>query len=208
MHFFDHDDRYERGIGWYLAHFPLRDEAAVTGEASPQYLFHPGVPQRVRATLPDARFIALLRNPVDRAYSSYRLMVHRRHEPLSFEDALASERERLSRLDRGRRGPRRRSYAKRGLYLEQLERWLAVFPRERFLILKSEDLNDDPERIVHQTLAFLGLPPWTPSDFTAHNSGRYPPMDPATRKRLAEYFAPHNRRLYAFLGRDLGWEDE
>ena len=212
--YFDHDRRYAKGLDWYRTHFPLRGEAVVVGEASPNYLFEPLVPERIRAAVPNAKFIALLRNPVDRAFSSYQLMVRRGREPLSFEDAIASEPERR------RRGEGfRYSYVARGLYMEQLERWLGVFPREQFLILKSEDFYRDPEQVLHQTLAFLGLRPWSPPTFHIYQSswrgsGRRrpsaetPAMEPATRSRLVDYFAPHNQRLYAFLGRDLGWEGE
>ncbi len=207
VHFFDR--YFEKGMNWYLANFPVRGEAPVVGEASPYYLFHPDVPERARSVVPHAKFIALLRNPVDRAYSQYQMRVRKGLEPLSFEDAIDKEHERLSSSD----DPssltwRYYSYVKRGLYVDQLERWMSVFPREQFLILKSEDLYSDPERILHRTLAFLGLQPWSPENFKAHHLIGYSDMDPATRERLAEYYAPYNQQLYAFLDEDLGWEHE
>jgi hypothetical protein len=200
---------YDRGTEWYLAHFPLREESSVVGEASPNYLFHPDVPERARRMLPHARFIALLRNPVDRAYSHYQMKVRRGIEPLSFEEAIASESERLgSSDDHASSTWRDYSYIERGLYADQLERWMSVFPREQFLIIKSEDLYEDPERILHQTLAYLDLPQWTPANLKAYHLSEYTDMDPATRERLGEYFAPHNQSVYTLLGRDLGWEHE
>ena len=56
-------------MGWYLGHFPVHGEAPVVGETNSNYLFHPDVPERARETMLHAKFIALLRNPVDRAYS-------------------------------------------------------------------------------------------------------------------------------------------
>jgi hypothetical protein len=85
---------------------------------------------------------------------------------------------------------------------------MSVFPREQFLIIKSEDLYEDPERILHQTLAYLDLPQWTPANLKAYHLSEYTDMDPATRERLGEYFAPHNQSVYTLLGRDLGWEHE
>ncbi len=207
VHFFDR--YYDKGMNWYLANFPVRGEASVVGEASPYYLFHPDVPERARRAVPHAKFIALLRNPVDRAYSHYQMKVRRGVESLSFEDAIDKEPERLSRSD----DPasltwRYFSYLKRGVYVDQLKRWMSVFPREQFLIIKSEDFYKDPERVLHQTLKYLGLRPWSPSNLKAYHLSEYTGMDPATRKRLREYFAPYNQQLYTFLGRDLGWEYE
>src|SRR5215213_2627672 len=66
VHFFDR--YYNKGIDWYLANFPLRGEFPIVGEASPYYVFHPDVPERILAAVSQAKFIVLLRNPVDRAY--------------------------------------------------------------------------------------------------------------------------------------------
>jgi hypothetical protein len=207
VHFFDR--YYEKGMDWYLAHFPMSGEVPVVGEASPYYLFHPDVPDRVRGVLPHAKFIVLLRNPVDRAYSHYSMNVGKGFESLSFEDAIHQERERLSCSD----DPasiswQYYSYIERGVYVDQLKRWMSVFPREQFLVIKSEDFYKDPERVLCQTLAYVGLEPWGPANFRVHHLSEYADMNPATRKRLREYFVPYNERLYAFLGRDLGWERE
>ena len=205
IHFFER--HYHQGMNWYLAHFPTRDEIPVVGEASPNYLLHPDVPERARRDVPHAKFIALLRNPVDRAYSQYQMNVRRGIESLTFEDAIDKERERLNRCnDPASPTWRQSSYIKRGLYREQLERWMSVFPREQFLIVKSEDFYRSPERVVRQTLTYLGLRSWSPADFKAYHLTVYPDMDPATRKHLAEYFAPYNKQLYTLVGRNLGWE--
>jgi hypothetical protein len=204
VHFFDR--YYEKGMNWYLAHFPKRGEFPVVGEASPYYLFHPDVPERAREVVPHAKFIVLLRNPIDRAYSGYQMKVRRGIETLSFEDAVDKERERLSGSDDPISLPwRHYSYLKRGLYVDQLKRWMSVFPRERFLILKSEDFYEDPGRVLNQTLEYLGLRPWSPESFKAYHLSEYAEIAPATRKRLREYFAPYNQQLHTFLGRDFEW---
>src|SRR5439155_3447898 len=103
VHYFDVD--FAKGPGWYRGHFPVaarrylsrvgRDRPLITGEGSPYYLFHPLVPERVAALLPEARLIALLRDPVERAYSHYQHFVERGIETLTFEQALEAEPERL-----------------------------------------------------------------------------------------------------------------
>ena len=207
VHFFDR--YYDRGMDWYLAHFPMRGEFPVVGEASPYYLFHPSVPSRVKAAVPAARFIALLRNPIDRAYSQYHHKLKRGLESLSFGEALDREEERLSASDDPVGLPwRHHSYVARGVYVDQIRRWLDVFPSDQLLVIKSEDFYARPETILHQAQAFLGVTPWSPADFKAYHAAEYPEMDRDIRRRLTDHFAPHNRQLYDLLGRDFGWEHE
>jgi hypothetical protein len=220
LHFFD--DGYERGVDWYRAWFPLaasrvlarrRGRDLVAGEATPSYMFHPQAPARVAATIPDARLIALLRDPVERAYSHYQMMVRMGREQLSFEDAVEAEPERLAAEQQRRdadptyKSPdyRHFAYISRGLYAEQLERWLEHFPRERLLVVASEDLGARPEEVYVAVLAFLGLREWPLRDVTFRNRASYSPIDPALRARLEERFAEPNARLRRLLGRDFAW---
>jgi hypothetical protein len=207
VHFFDR--YYEYGIDWYLAHFPLRGEFPVVGEASPYYVFHRDVPERILAAVPQAKFILLLRNPVDRSYSQYHMKVERGLETLSFEEAIEREPERLAVSD----DPldpawRHHSYLARGVYVDQIKRWFDNFPRDQFLIIKSEDFYAEPVQILHQTHAFLGVGSHSPVISKIHHQADYVEMDPIMRQRLADYFAPHNQQLYELLGRDFGWEHE
>jgi hypothetical protein len=207
VHFFDR--YFDKGIDWYLAHFPLRGEYPVVGEASPFYLFHPEAPARIVAAVPQAKFIVMLRNPVDRAYSQYHMKVERQLETLSFEEAIEREPERLAATD----DPldpawRHHSYLARSVYVEQIRRWFDHFPRDRFLIIKSEDFYAEPLQILHQTQAFLGVGPHSPTTLKVHHQADYGAMDWLMRRRLGDYFAPYNRQLYDLLGRDFGWEHD
>ncbi|HEU4450781.1 MAG TPA: sulfotransferase [Gaiellaceae bacterium] len=227
LHFFD--EKFSLGFDWYRSFFPLevtrrihrrRGGEVVAGEATPSYIFHPLAPERVAATLPDVRLVALLRDPIERAYSHYQLMRRTGRETLSFEEALAKEEKRLAAVagrttDDGiarRRGNwrpdhhrRHRAYFARGLYAEQLERWFAHFPREQLLVVRAEDMLADPARIYADVLAFIGVAPWEPEDFTPRNVGAYAPIDPELRARLEERYAEPNERLNRLLGRDFGW---
>lgn len=101
---------------------------------------------------------------------------------------------------------RRSSYLARGEYVVQLERWLAMFPREQLLILRSEDLYQNPARVLAESQAHVGLTTHPCPRFEPHNHGGYGGMSPATRADLQRHFAPYNKQLYALLGRDFGWE--
>jgi Sulfotransferase domain len=213
IHYFDLQSF--RGPRWYRSHFPpaRRSRGRITGEASPYYLFHPGVPARVAEALPDVRLIALLRDPVARAYSHYQLSVRDGHETLGFAEALESEAERLAgeetRLLADRayrsRAHRHQSYASRGAYAEQLRRWYAHVPPERLIVVSSEELFAEPARTTGIILEFLGLDAAAVPPLPVRNRRPYPPMSDAARSLLEARFDEPNRRLYELIGRDLGW---
>src|SRR5579859_7884576 len=223
-HFFD--IYFYKGLHWYRAHFPTAVEKyyaqrfqqhdLITGEASPYYLFHPQAARRIAKTLPRTRLIVLLRNPIDRAYSQYQHQTRQNGvEPLTFEEALDCEEKRLAgeaeRLLKDEKyfsfNHRHYSYLARSKYIEQLPAWMNLFPREQFLILRSEDIFTDPVSIVRQTLEFLNLPTvGMRTDYKPFNDASYTKMAPATRARLVEYFKPYNARLYEFLDRDFEWD--
>jgi hypothetical protein len=216
IHFFD--VQFDRGVDWYRTHFRFEgaDGAAggrtITGEASPYYLFHPLAPQRARAVAPDARLIALLRNPVRRAVSHYYHEVGNGVEELPLAQALEREPERLAgEAERIAAEPgyssfahRHFSYQARGDYLVQLEAWLAAFPREQLLVLNSERLFGAPDEEMRRVYDFLDLA-GEPRGFDAWNQRGYPAPEPEVVDRLTAHFAKRNERLYEFLGEDFGW---
>ena len=227
-HFFE--KKYHKGLAWYRGHFPTRIERGawlslrrhpfLTGEASSSYLFYPHTPRRVAEVLPSAKLIVLLRNPVDRAYSQYFHARELGHETLPFEEAIQHEEERTARerakivqhADYYSDEYTHRSYLSRGIYVEQLQAWMSLFPAEQFLILKSEDFYADPVTAFKQVSAFLNLPRAEPrlrkQDYVRYSHNTYfSRMDAGLRRRLAGYFEPHNARLYDFLGIDFGWDD-
>ncbi len=211
VHYFDLN--FARGEDWYRAHFGRVGDPGVNIDSSPYYLFHPAVPQRLQALLPAARLIVLLRDPVGRAHSHYWHERDKGRESLGFEDAIDAEDGRVAaahaRLADGTLGYSREhqhfSYLSRGRYAEQLERWFERFPREQLIVLRFEDLARDPLGVLNATLGFLGLAPAAAVTMEARNARSYPSMNPATAEQLKAYFAPHNRRLEALLGRPMGW---
>jgi hypothetical protein len=221
IHFFDHN--FDRSLFWYRAHFAtvgsrwlaqLRGRPFATGEATAYYLFHPHAPKRVFQTIRAVKLIALLRNPVDRAYSHYQRAVRRGREHLSFEEAIQKESERLKEetlkmlSDERYRSivHRQYSYVSRGIYVDQLKAWLTLFPRQQALVLKSEDFFADVDGTLERVFSFLGLPACKIQDRRVYKQGSYASMEAATRGRLLAYFEPHNERLYRYLGEHFGWD--
>jgi hypothetical protein len=97
------------------------------------------------------------------------------------------------------------SYLSRGLYVEQLNNVFKLFRKEQVLILKSEDFFTRTADILQETCSFLKITPWQSLEFDRLNEGSYSKMKPETNESLRAYFAPHNQRLYDYLGRDFGW---
>lgn len=214
IHFFDEGPKYSLGEQWYRHNFPLsrrlRRSGSLTGEATTTYLFHPLAPARMAVAAPGARIVVMLRDPVDRAYSDYQMHLRQGKEYMSFEDALEAEEARTLHERRrvGSDGGMRwfymlnYSYAAQGEYAAQLERWMRHY--DDILVETLEEMGRDPAGVAGRVLDFLGLPDGGALPGRL-NEGSYPPMRPSTRRSLAERFAPHNERLYALLGRDLGW---
>lgn len=225
VHYFDY--YYHKGEKWYRSHFPSIAETqrcqqtnglpCSTGESSPYYLAHPLAPERVQADLPNVKLICMLRNPVDRAISSYNNQVRLGIETLKdFESAIDSEEDRIEgHEERLRSDPsyssfehKYFSYFKRGCYAEQLENWYKYFPRDQVLVIQSEPFFTHPSVAFRQVVDFLGLKNWEPPRYMVFNAGgEYREMKTELRSRLLERYQPHNEKLFELLGRRFeGWD--
>jgi hypothetical protein len=214
VHFFD--KQFAKGIKWYRNQFPKRPSPYhLIGEKTPYYMFHPAVPKRIFSFYPKVKIIIILRNPVDRAYSHYQMNKSNKTERLSsFEEAIEAESNRLAGEEKKLidepfyHSPKYQSfsYLKRGIYVDQIQRWLDYFPREQILILTNEDLNKDPQGIMNTTFAFLGISPCELIQFEKFNARDYEPMDPATRQKLIKFFRPYNKQLQQLLKNDFHWD--
>jgi hypothetical protein len=229
IHFFT--GYWEQGLDWYENCFSPNGEPLV-GEASPTYLASHVAHERMAAHIPGAKLIAMLRNPVDRAYSHYWHWHDRKGEKRSFEEVIAPE---LA----GEEG----IYLTPGRYAEHLEALEERFPRERIQVIVFDDLAADPHEVFRSVCRHLGVddasvpesvgsvvnsymyyyPRWLWAIFVKVRIGKflparagaalyrkmvrtadpYPPMQAATRAELVEYFAEPTARLGERLGRDL-----
>lgn len=220
LHFFS--SHFDLGLEWYRRCFPrptYKDgRRTITGEATPSYLFDPYAPERAATTVPEARLIVVLRNPVDRAYSLYQMAMRKGWETTTtFEEAIGAK-QAVGALTKADEAVEEGSHAalddnswylSGGVYVDQLVRWSSFFSEEQMLVLKSENFSKRPQDTLKLVLEFLNLPEWEPKvnelNKKRHEGGYEQEMHPATRRRLEEYFEPHNSRLYALLGVDFGW---
>jgi hypothetical protein len=159
VHFFDDEsqDWAAPDYGAYHAHFPA-DGPAIRGEATPIYIYWPNALERIAAYNPAMRLILLLRDPVERAWSNWRMETSRGVETNPFGWCIRRGRQRLFQAEPW--GHHREfSYVERGFYAAQITRLFEVFPREQVLILRAEDLRADPNPVLGRISAFLGAPP-------------------------------------------------
>jgi hypothetical protein len=160
----------------YEALFAAADTPAI-GEASVTYLYDPHAASRIRGVLgADTRILILLRNPVDKAHSLWGHMVGLGAEELSFSEALAAEKERLtgaSPLPPGNPAPTYYAYLSRAQYTPQVRRYLETFPRDRVRVEIFEEFFADPARAYAGICEFLGVGADHTPRFEVHNrSGR------------------------------------
>ena len=212
----DYFSQPERGYEWYLSHFPRRpegEEKYVTGEACVANFNDWNAPKLVRETIPNAKLIAVLRDPVERAISHYynnkRVGTERRELEEAIDQELALLDCRDDQLDDNLREywKSQKAYVALGLYSKYLERWLTLSTDEELLILISEELYAQPVAEMRKVLRHIGLRPQPSAKYRKHHAGVYDHQEKdLVRTRLAEFYGKHNERFYELLGRRLDWQ--
>jgi hypothetical protein len=182
------ESEYERGLDYYHAtYFRGADGQRLLGDARHRNLYFPYIPARIHSLFPEARLIAVLRNPVDRAYAHWWHWYRLGREALSFQEAIEADATRIRagvfvsspaeiteygrRLDADGMGPYR-TYLDSGYYAEQLERYLALFRKGQLMVILFEDLIADPRQVFIDTCNFLEIDPSSARqpDFSPRNS--------------------------------------
>lgn len=191
LHFFDH--HYERGIDWYGQQFSGAQGTIQIGEATPNYMYDRVAVDRMVHLLPDVKLIAILRNPVARAYSHYWHNRSRGKEPLDFDEALQAE---PARLALSAEKATTFSYADRGRYDRQLRYLLDRFPRQALKVLLFEDLESGPDGVVTEACGHLNLAP-LPNTVAGVAVNEYTEFRSLTLRRLAKRLPSPLARLAA-----------
>jgi hypothetical protein len=201
LHFFDDEARDWDAPNYAGYHARFDDpDGRPCGEATPIYSYWPKSLERIAAYNPAMRLILVLRDPVARAWSHWRMEYARGAETHPFAWCVRQGRQRLFQAEPW--GHHREfSYVERGFYGEQVERLFGLFPRSQVLVLKSEDLRADPGPSLAQVRAVLGLPPAPapaareahvgremdyPSELTAEDLGFLRGVYATDAERLAE----------------------
>jgi hypothetical protein len=169
----------------YLRLYGGATKHRVIGDASPSYLWHPEVPQRIRAAVPQAKIAIVLRDPVERAYSHYLMDYREGAQSKPFYEALLED---MHRPEKG--WGVSYLYYELGLYAEQVQRYLEIFKPEQVKVLMFEDLRHDTKAALYELAAFLGLDP-------------NPLTHADTSRKYNSYAAPRNQYLRRLAGARL-----
>lgn len=137
------DRYYDRGRAWYSTQFRAAREETIVGEVCQDYLFHPEAAARIKETLGPVKIMVSLRDPVERAWSSYLYMRKHGIGPETFSEALQSRPELLEH----------------GRYATGLDRFLELFPRDLVHVALFDHLVVDPQGFLDDVTAFLGVDP-------------------------------------------------
>ena len=231
VHFFDTDEKFELGVDWYKSRFDAARPDQIAGEATPAYMAVPRAVERMASVVPDARLIALLRHPAERAYSMYWFARAWGAEQRGPEEALREA------IRDPRSSERASDYI--GSYVDQLEHVQRFYAPSSLMTLLFDDFILDPNAAARKVCEFIGADPnLVPDDIGSfrneprrilvpkiHAFGErvkarhfrigdrilrmnsrkvnYPPLNGDLRSELVEYFRPHNDALSQWLGRDL-----
>lgn len=228
INFFQDDKNFSRGYVWYHEQFPPEDEFSsgqVTFEATPGYLYRIPAAQRIYEYNQSIKLIMLVRDPVERAYSSWNMYKNFssstsfRHltEQRSFEEAIGQE---FAELESGHhvhyKGFERQEncnmpfpgYISRGLYYTQLMRYLKLFDPSQILVVHDKDLKKNKIETLARILDFLNLEKFTVQTpmVKAANEGHYASeINYNIAQLLKAFYKPYNEKLYHLIGTDYAW---
>lgn len=206
VHFFDDEVRFREAkvdYSAYHAAFDLKPSGRLPGEATPIYMYWYAVPRRVWEYNPAMKWIIVLRNPIERAYSHWNMERSRGLESLPFFEAVKCERERCREALPEQH--RVYSYVDRGFYTEQIRRIWHFFPVEQTLFLKSEELHNVPGDSLNKLSAFLGIEHHSlTTEKKAHVGSYNSAMSGAERAYLRDIFEVEIRALEKLLGWNCG----
>jgi len=217
------DDNFHLGLNWYRSLFPTKFirkkieseyKKFLTYDVTPFYIYNPLVVDRIFKFSPNAKIIAALRNPIDRAYSNYNSKMQEEGDTkTTFEEIINPE---IEIIEKNKKNIDDYAFLvntfyelllARGFYAKQLEFWFKKFPRKNILLISSEELATNTDKTISEIFEFLEVPIQKISDLTKQNEIKYPKMKDSTREILINFFKPHNEKLFGMLGRRFNWNE-
>ena len=224
LHFFEY--MISDKIGWYRAHFPTKiskrikelklEKKCITGEFTSTYMYNKKVPDRIKEILPNVKILLVLRNPIDKIYSTYSQQYKFGEYLSNFEDIINSE---LNRMEILEENPEfltfnenidsfvQHNILRHGIYHNYLKKWYEIFCKEQIMIIDSEQLKNDTLNCMKNIFEFLEIEKLKIKDISKINEGNYKKMDIESRKKLVDYFSPHNKKLNTLLKSKFIWDN-
>ncbi len=222
LHFFEH--MISDKTSWYKSHFPTiftkkffeskTKKKFLTGEYTSTYMYNDNVPKRIFELIPNVKLIVILRNPVEKVYSTYSQQFAFHEYTTSFEKTIKSEFKRIELLKKypelNAKDPDFANHVmhnlvRHGIYFDYLKYWFEIFPKKQFFIVDSEKLKNTTQETLDQVFKFLDLQPFQIPNLSKINVGQYSAMDNSSKKLLTDFYTPHNLKLYDLLGKTFSW---
>lgn len=217
LHFFDNKKIYRRGLSWYKNQFRRLyfEKKKLYYESTPNYLFNQNAPKELQKLNKNLKFIVILRDPIERAFSAYnmfklnylgqkknnqKIQEHLMKyvvdgEFMSFEDTIDKELDRISKGIENEIFDETFTLIRKGLYEEQLEHWYRFFDQKQFLILHFEDLKKDEKAILNRITKFLDVQDFTniQLDTRPRNKREYSEkISPEAFEKLNRFYKQHS----------------
>jgi len=239
INYFNNHYNYKLGEKWYHAHWKkFGKKGNHYFEGSPIYWYNTFTPERIAAYNPEMKFICLVRDPVKRAFSHYNMYKHitasqeskdrafrwnfQHYNPEienfvqnvffnpkgfpTFEQFIDEEMELMTKSLSNMPEP---SFLRRGLYLEQLERFYNFFPRERFIIFENLELEKETEMVLNRICKFIGadMVKWDTDLINKKHHLReyFEPMKEETFIKLSQFYKPFNEKFLTRIGKNYQW---
>ena len=215
------DVNFDLGFNWYRSFFTSKYHknkiisnygVFSTGDDTPFYFWREDAAERIKKYLPKTKFIVLLRNPIDRAYSNYMDEVIRNEHSNNFEKDIDLEiklilKEKDYNLSKNNfeRYSRNPSHIAKGFYAEQLSMWFRHFEKDNFLIISSEKLITNPKLTMSKVYNFLELPSYTIQFPQIKKQKNYPLMNSDTSEFLKNFYQPYNEKLFDLINTRFDW---
>jgi len=196
IHFFDRE--FDRGVEWYKKQF--NNNQKVQGEVTPDYLVDNTYHERMFKTVPKAKLIIALRDPVTRVYSAYN---HFQQEGymLNVDYSTALTFEENYALDK--KNKYKTGMIRYGFYIDQIENLLKYYPKEQILIIISEHLKKKPEENYNKVFDFLGVKKINSHVENIHIRSYFDTLQEDMKKELYRLYKPYNKRLFKLLGYEI-----
>jgi len=208
------DSNFHLGLNWYRSMFPTEKEMkrikektkfAITGEDTPFYFWKKETVDRITKAIPNSKLIVIFRNPVDRAYSNYYLGIRAGTEKSTFEEAIDEEISFIKNHSFRECVDRKRSYLSKGFYGKQFEIWEKKFNEKKLHVISTEDMKKQPQETMSKVFKFLEISEYNIKNPQKQKSVIYEKMNEDTRKRLLEFYEPHNEELFNKINQRFDW---
>jgi hypothetical protein len=182
--------------------YTIKNRLKIYGECTPCYIYWDTAIKRIKEHNPDAKIVAILRNPVTRAFSQWNMEVWRNAETRNFKTCIKEE---IWEIEKGIKEQHRvNSYVHRGMYVEQIERIYSEFPRKQVLFVKYEDFLKQQLSVLNRIFIFIGGTPFKeiPERKNANKRKYSVEMTKEEKKLLLDFFDPTIKKVENMLSWD------